>query len=1258
MPKKRIISLAVSLLTLIGTNAFGQNYSEEEVQALSKVMSRNSVACSLLSEEAYHHHLAVQKSDWPTVQRFIDWVKLYHELRILDDSQIGMHQLPGAVTSFFVSYPFEGTSMFDFARPFSPEKGYDTSKVPEGLMPPAMSWMSYQSTGNLSAILPHERINIQGSATIFLATRIEIDSQGPVHAYLEIPSSSPIVAWMNGKRVLEFIENGASSAPLYGTRWPVELQPGENILTIKTAQLDNAPEFYVFLTDSKTNEPLQFKINLETPIVSDSLSEERPKDSYPSILETISKDDKLSTAVRAFAAREYLSQNEDTSRVNDLLMNDLDATAALSADDIELAIIQLDPAKSLQILKKALPRFKDDPRMELLYARQMILSALNQGDFITRFIDEWPQLQKTLTEMKAPVVNGISYEPLRQQLLALAELTIKQPVKAYSNIESAIGQCIDCTQILNSFPLSALIDAKLLSHYRQSLDIIKEHDQNSSALIVEIHDQKLRKASADDSNEALARELADIQKETERFFQIHPYDEIYWDFWLRVLTYFGVDTPMVQTDSSLQLKLASAGFTAEAETWFIYYISQRSNDPHRWMRYAEYCLHSNRIPDAISAYEMALTLQPEDETIAERIQAIKTLSDAGNIEKATAAANTEAAFEAPYIIKDVPANSDKDAIELVTLLDNRVVRVLPNGLTSTFYQLTFEILDDKGLKTLRAMPIQYSPSDEKVEIISVTTTKKDGSVRRLFKTSEYDLSDESIKMYYDKKALLVEIQDLAVGDRVEFQFKRTQLQHDSSSIQFFSDIWQLQNGYNRQWMRYTVIAPESMNIHMLRHNPGNSPQTVGNSVKENGNIITSYEEKNMPRFLAEKMQPGPTSLMPFLLISTFNSWQELANWYIDLSAQQWKADDAIRAKVTELTNGISDPFEKLKRVHSFVVKNTRYVALEFGIHGHKPYPAAQIFERRFGDCKDKASLLKVMLKEAGIDSEFVLARTRMNGDITTELASPYLFDHAILYVPQFDLFLDGTAEFSGTNELPAMDQAGQAFILNDDSSYKLRKIPVSLAQDNTSILSWDVDLTDSETIHYNFFTQLHGYNAPNYRQHFQSESLQRETLEQSAVYGVPGSKLESFEFSDLTDLEKDVTLKLSASVSFKDVVKVNGNTWLIYPQIVESDMVSSITSGSKRRTPIIRPVPSTIQKTISYTLPQNAEVTLPDDVSETTSFGHYTISARKDGNKLTTSSTLIINQIEIQPDEYSNYLDFLQRFDRRLNTRYQVTIKN
>src|SRR5262249_8947057 len=140
------------------------------------------------------------------------------------------------------------------------------------------------------------------------------------------------------------------------------------------------------------------------------------------------------------------------------------------------------------------------------------------------------------------------------------------------------------------------------------------------------------------------------------------------------------------------------------------------------------------------------------------------------------------------------------------------------------------------------------------------------------------------------------------------------------------------------------------------------------------------------------------------------------------------------------------------------VTNTRYVALEFGIHGYKPYRVDRVLARRFGDCKDKASLIVAMLKVAGVDARLVLLRMRTLGGLTPEPASLAAFNHAIAYVPALDLFLDGTAEFHGTKDLPSADRVADVLIVEPQGGSRFFVTPEAKPEDNVSVLDLTVAL--------------------------------------------------------------------------------------------------------------------------------------------------------------------------------------------------------
>lgn len=102
------------------------------------------------------------------------------------------------------------------------------------------------------------------------------------------------------------------------------------------------------------------------------------------------------------------------------------------------------------------------------------------------------------------------------------------------------------------------------------------------------------------------------------------------------------------------------------------------------------------------------------------------------------------------------------------------------------------------------------------------------------------------------------------------------------------------------------------------------------------------------------------------------SWKSIGEWYAQLSSDRLSATPEIAAKTAELTAGKTDFYEKTEAVGEFVQKQIRYFVIEMGIGGLQPHPAGDIFRNRYGDCKDKATLLSAMLSTVGIHSALMM----------------------------------------------------------------------------------------------------------------------------------------------------------------------------------------------------------------------------------------------------------------------------------------------
>jgi hypothetical protein len=126
----------------------------------------------------------------------------------------------------------------------------------------------------------------------------------------------------------------------------------------------------------------------------------------------------------------------------------------------------------------------------------------------------------------------------------------------------------------------------------------------------------------------------------------------------------------------------------------------------------------------------------------------------------------------------------------------------------------------------------------------------------------------------------------------------------------------------------------------------------------------------------------------------FSNWQQMGTWYWNLEAGRLNASEGIKQKVAELTASASTSVEKMKALADFVQHNIRYVSIELGIGGWQPHAASDIFDHRYGDCKDKTNLFRSMLHEIGIES-FRVAIYTQRGAITSETPAYRGFDHEI-----------------------------------------------------------------------------------------------------------------------------------------------------------------------------------------------------------------------------------------------------------------------
>ena len=280
---------------------------------------------------------------------------------------------------------------------------------------------------------------------------------------------------------------------------------------------------------------------------------------------------------------------------------------------------------------------------------------------------------------------------------------------------------------------------------------------------------------------------------------------------------------------------------------------------------------------------------------------------------------------------------------------------------------------------------------------------------------------------------------------------------------------------------YEVTVPNYVKINFVLKNLDNIHVTQTKEEKD-GKIIYRFTAKDLHASKAYNLAPSiwyySPHIIPYISSYRLTGAQKDSLVLKDPDAHykyefrhvkdlNIKLDTAITRTVAEITKNDKTPREKAKHIYNWVQKNIHYIAFEKGLEGFVPRPADTVFKRKYGDCKDMASMCMAMCRQAGIKAYFAIIGTWDLPYTTEELPSPNIFNHVICAIKLDDdwVFLDGTDNIQPFGENRFDIQGKEALICIDQNNYKVVRIPVAPADKSVT--------TDSTFIHLSY-TNLQG----------------------------------------------------------------------------------------------------------------------------------------------------------------------------------------
>lgn len=408
---------------------------------------------------------------------------------------------------------------------------------------------------------------------------------------------------------------------------------------------------------------------------------------------------------------------------------------------------------------------------------------------------------------------------------------------------------------------------------------------------------------------------------------------------------------------------------------------------------------------------------------------------------------------------------------------------IKDGKPQAEHKITVEMLalDDKANDLFSRYSV-FHGSFNAVKYLEAYTKVPDGSGFKKIKVAEIKTEDATSRevFYDDEKESSFNFPSFTKGAHAVVTYTQTDndahllspyypsfyipVVHSKLTLSFPSDME----------LKYTIRNDSLNAIKVTEDNKGREHQYFfeTNNIKHNDRFAGApsfrYYEPHAIFRIASYKQDGKQ-------VRFLDDVADLYRWYYSFVKNLDNTSDAqLKQLADSLTNGITSAEDKARVIYAWVQHNIKYVAFENGLEGFIPRRAATVCTRRFGDCKDMASLLTALLQLSGVKAYFTWIGTRDIPYDYTDVPLPIADNHMICAIDINSkwIFLDGTDPNCIFGYPSGFIQGKQALIGISADEYKLVRVPEGEADKSTIVDSTFITLTEkgisgNSSVYYN-----------------------------------------------------------------------------------------------------------------------------------------------------------------------------------------------
>lgn len=396
------------------------------------------------------------------------------------------------------------------------------------------------------------------------------------------------------------------------------------------------------------------------------------------------------------------------------------------------------------------------------------------------------------------------------------------------------------------------------------------------------------------------------------------------------------------------------------------------------------------------------------------------------------------------LVQQAPTAADYPAADAVWLLKEMDVAIEPSGAFTVREHRIVKILTARGA-ALGQWEIPFDQASETVSVLTARTLYRG----QVFAVDPALVTDSTVYpglAWYSS----IQVRRFPLPSAVPGAVLEVETEHRYHTARVpgaFSTRLYLRQAYPIEKATYTFRVPAARRL-AIRFTGDGTPGL--DEAVEGDSRIYRWTLQHLPaRSFLEPQAPPAEDVLPSARVTSLSNWEPVVNWYRDITRGKDALTEQIRRIALERTRDCQTPEAKIAALHK-AVREIPYVALEMGDQSDIPHDAEEVARLNYGDCKDKATLLRALLKAVGISADYLLVRTTARGRLDPLQFGVDEFNHVMLAVtmPTGNLFLDPTSADAPYNHLPPGADGARGLLVRGKG--EIVDLPPSTAAVNTT----------------------------------------------------------------------------------------------------------------------------------------------------------------------------------------------------------------